>query len=154
MARLKNAKRKHEIAVFDPKNPTTEPVEGTAWKRLAKYIETIDDETDEDTDDTGYYDGDGTPEETVLSVVGGYSFEGLYDPEDAAQAMIATMKYKTGEGRRVWHRVTTSDGKKTYVQVANVSEIKAGAGDATAYEDFGCKLKWIKEPIEKGVSGS
>lgn len=152
MARNKNAKRKHEIAPFDPQNPTQVPDE-SAWKRLAKYIETIDDETDEDTDDTGYYDGDGTPEETVLSVVGGYSFEGLYDPEDAAQAMIASMKYKTGDARRVWHRVTSSDKKKTYTQVANVSEIKAGAGDATAYEEFGCTLKWIKEPIEAGVGG-
>ncbi len=96
---------------------------------------------------------DGTPEETVLSVVGGYSFEGLFDPEDEAQAMIAAMKYKTGDARRVWHRVTTADNKKTYTQVANASEIKAGAGDATSYEEFGCTLKWIKEPIEAGVGG-
>ena len=148
MVRQKNAKRKHEIAPFDPKNPTVVPSDD-AWKRLAKYIETIDDETDEDTDDTGYYDGDGTPEETVLTVVGGYSFEGIYDPEDAAQAMIAAMRYKTGEARRV----TTADGKKTYTQVANVSEIKAGAGDATAYEEFGCTIKWIKEPVEAGIGG-
>ncbi|MGJ0022729.1 phage tail tube protein [Streptococcus dysgalactiae] len=151
MAKEKNAKRKHEIAPFDPENPTKVPDEGT-WKRLARYIETIDDETDEDTDDTGYYDGDGTPEETVLSVVGGYSFEGLYDSEDEAQAMIAAMKYKTGDGRRVWHRVTESNGKKSLTQVANVSEIKAGAGDATAYEEFGCTIKWIKAPIEKGIT--
>lgn len=151
MAKEKNAKRKHEIAPFDPENPTKVPDEGT-WKRLARYIETIDDETDEDTDDTGYYDGDGTPEETVLSVVGGYSFGGLYDSEDEAQAMIAAMKYKTGDGRRVWHRVTESNGKKSLTQVANVSEIKAGAGDATAYEEFGCTIKWIKAPIEKGIT--
>ncbi|HFI0449113.1 TPA: phage tail protein [Streptococcus suis] len=150
MVRLKNAKRIHEIAPFDPKNPTVEPEEGQ-WKKLAKYIETIDDESDEDTDDTGYYDGDGNPEETVLSVVGGYSFEGLYDPEDAAQAMIEDMKFKTGDARRVWFRVTSSDGKKTYTQVANVSEIKAGSGDATAYEEFGCTIKWIKEPVIKGI---
>lgn len=150
MVRNKNAKRKHEIAPFDPANPSTAPTEGQ-WKRLAKYIETIDDETDEDTDDTGYYDGDGTPEETVLSVVGGYSFEGLYDPEDEAQALIANMRYKVGDERRVWHRVTSADGKKTYTQVANASDIKAGAGDATAYEEFGCTLKWIKAPNEGGV---
>ncbi|HEN3143854.1 TPA: phage tail protein [Streptococcus agalactiae] len=150
MARLKNAKRIHEIAAFDPLKGDTEPTE---WLRLAKYIETIDDETDEDTDDTGYYDGDGTPEETVLSVVGGYSFEGLYDAEDPAQALIAGMKYKTGDARRVWHRVTSADGKKRYTQIANASEIKAGAGDATEYEQFACTLKWIKEPKETAVSG-
>ncbi|MTB77338.1 phage tail protein [Streptococcus uberis] len=149
MARLKNAKRIHEIAAFDPLKPDTEP---TDWLKLAKWIETIDDETDEDTDDTGYYDGDGTPEETVMSVVGGYSFEGLYDAEDPAQALIAGMKYKTGDARRVWHRVTSADGKKRFTQVANTSEIKAGAGDATEYEQFGCTLKWIKEPKETAVT--
>ncbi|WP_249630584.1 phage tail tube protein [Streptococcus uberis] len=149
MARLKNAKRIHEIAAFDPLTPDTEP---TDWLKLAKWIETIDDETDEDTDDTGYYDGDGTPEETVLSVVGGYSFEGLYDAEDPAQALIAAMKYKTGDARRVWHRVTSADGKKRFTQIANASEIKAGAGDATEYEQFGCTLKWIKEPKETAVT--
>ena len=151
MVRNKNAKRIHEIAPFDPENPTVVPAEGQ-WKRLARYIETIDDETDEDTDDTGYYDGDGSPEETVLSVVGGYSFEGIYDPDDEAQAMIAGMKFKTGDGRRLWHRVTESNGKKKYTQVANVSEIKAGAGDATAYEEFGCTIKWIKATLEEGIS--
>lgn len=149
MARLKNAKRIHEIAAFDPLTGDTEPTE---WLKLAKWIETIDDETDEDTDDTGYYDGDGTPEETVLSVVGGYSFEGLYDAEDPAQALIAAMKYKTGDARRVWHRVTSADGKKRFTQIANASEIKAGAGDATEYEQFACTLKWIKEPKETAVT--
>lgn len=152
MARQKNALRVHEIAAFDPENPTKVPEDGAAWKRLAKYITSIEDDTDEETDDTGYYDGDGTPEETVTSVSGSYSVEGSYDPDDEAQAMIAAMKYKTGDGRRVWHRVTESNKKKSYTQVANVSEIKAGSGEATAYEDFGCKLKWIKAPIEKGIS--
>lgn len=149
MARLKNALRVHEIGVFDPTKPTTEP---TAWLKLAKYIETVNDESDEDTDDTGYYDGDGTPEETVLSVVGGFSFEGLYDAENPAQALIASMKYKIGDDRRVWFRVTSADKKKKWTQVANVSEIKAGDGDATEYEAFKCTIKWIKQPVEAAVT--
>lgn len=149
MARLKNALRVHEIGVFDPTKPTTEP---TAWLKLAKYIETVNDESDEDTDDTGYYDGDGTPEETVLSVVGGFSFEGLYDAEDTAQALIASMKYKNGDARRVWFRVTSADKKKTWTEVANVSEIKAGDGDATEYEAFECTIKWIRQPKEAAVT--
>lgn len=149
MARLKNALRVHEIGVFDPTKPTTEP---TAWLKLAKYIETVNDESDEDTDDTGYYDGDGTPEETVLSVVGGFSFEGLYDAEDPAQALIASMKYKIGDNRRVWFRVTSADKKKTWTEVANVSEIKAGDGDATEYEAFECTIKWIRQPKEAAVT--
>lgn len=149
MARLKNALRVHEIGIFDPTKPTTEP---TAWLKLAKYIETVNDESDEDTDDTGYYDGDGTPEETVLSVVGGFSFEGLYDAEDKAQALIASMKYKIGDERRIWFRVTSADKKKKWTEVANVSEIKAGDGDATEYEAFECTIKWIRQPKEAAVT--
>lgn len=149
MARLKNALRVHEIGIFNPTTPTAAP---TKWLKLAKYIETVNDESDEDTDDTGYYDGDGTPEETVLSVVGGFSFEGLYDAEDPAQALIASMKYKVGDDRRVWFRVTSANKKKTWTEVANVSEIKAGDGDATDYEAFECTIKWIKQPVEAAVS--
>ena len=149
MTRLKNALRVHEIGVLNPASPTTEPAE---WLKLAKYIETVNDESDEDTDDTGYYDGDGTPEETVLSVVGGFSFEGLYDAEDKAQALIASMKYKTGDARRIWFRVTSADKKKSWTEVANVSEIKAGDGDATEYEAFECTIKWIRQPKEAAVN--
>ncbi|HES6652979.1 TPA: phage tail protein [Streptococcus pyogenes] len=152
MARQKNAKRKHFVAPFDPAKPDTVP-EDNEFLPLAKYIESIEDDTDEETDDKGYYDGDGTSEETVTSVAGAYTASGIYDAEDKAQALIAGMKYKIGDGRRVWHRVIESNGKKSLTQVANVSEIKAGSGDATDYEEFGCKLKWIKLPIEKGISG-
>lgn len=151
MARQKNAQRKHFVAPFDPKTPDTVPAD-EAFLSLAKYIETIDDDTDEETDDTGYYDGDGTPEETVTSVSGAYTASGQYDPDDPAQALIASKKYEVGDGRRVWHRVVESNGKKTFTQVANLSGIKAGSGDATAYEEFEAKLKWIKKPIETGTT--
>ena len=151
MARQKNAKRQHFIAPFDPETPDTVPADG-AFLPLAKYIATIDDDTDEETDDTGYYDGDGTSEETVTSVSGSYTASGIYDAEDKAQALIASKRYEIGEARRVWHRVVESNGKKSFTQVANLSGIKAGSGDATAYEEFECKLKWIKKPIEKGIT--
>lgn len=151
MARQKNAQRKHFVAPFDPKTPDTVPAD-EAFLPLAKYIETIDDDTDEETDDTGYYEGDGTPEETVTSVSGAYTASGSYDPDDPAQALIASKKYEVGDGRRVWHRVVESNGKKTFTQVANLSGIKAGSGDATAYEEFEAKLKWIKKPIETGTT--
>ena len=151
MARMKNAKRKHLIAPFSPEKADIVP-EDNEFMPLSKYIESIEDDTDEETDDTGYYDGDGTPEETVTSVSGAYTASGIYDADDKAQAHIASMRYKIGEGRRVWHRVIESNNKKSFTQVANVSEIKAGSGDATDYEEFGCKLKWIKAPIEKAIT--
>ncbi|GAB2022063.1 major tail shaft protein [Pseudolactococcus yaeyamensis] len=149
MARAKNALRGHFIGVWDPVNPTKKP---TAWLELAHYIQTITDDTDEETDDTGFYDGDGTPEETVTSVKGSYTFEGFYDPTDLAQKLLADMKFEIGDGRRVWHKVVSSDNTKQWIQVANASEIVAGDGDATSFEAFKAKLSWIKLPEESAVT--
>lgn len=148
--RLKNAKRKHFVAPWSADAPTTKP-EAEGYKLLAKYIATVSDETDEETDDTGFYDGDGTPEETVTSVAAGFAFEGFHDAEDAAQQLIAGMKYKTGDDRRVWFKVVSADGKKQWEGVANVSGIKAGDGDATEFEGFECTIKWITLPKETPV---
>ena len=87
MARQKNAQRKHFVAPFDPKTPDTVPAD-EAFLRLAKYIETIDDDTDEETDDVGYYDGDGSPEETVTSVSGTYTASGSYDPDEDRKSVV------------------------------------------------------------------
>lgn len=149
--RLKNAHRGHFIAPFDPLKPDTKPLDD-AYLELAKYIATVTDESDEETDDEGFYDGDGTPEETVVSISPGFSFEGYYDSEDPAQKMIADMKYKVGEDRRLWHKVVSSDGTTQWEQVANVSGIKAGDGDATEFEGFECTIKWIKLPIKTDLS--
>lgn len=141
----KNALRKHYVAVL--KNDT-EPTKDD-WKLLAKNIITVSDESDENTEDDAFYDGDGTPEETVTSISAGYSFEGHYDVEDEAQQLIVAMKYKLGEGRRLWFKVVSSDGKKEWTEKANVSGIKAGDGDASEYEAFECTIKWIRLPQEK-----
>lgn len=146
--RYKNAIRKHYVAPW--KEGEEKPAE-EKYERLAKYIATVTDETDEETDDTGYYDGDGTPEEFVTSVAAGHSFEGFYDADDPGQALIAGMKYKLAEERRVWYKVVSSDGKKQWEGVANVSGIKAGDGDATEYEGFECTIRWIQLPKETAV---
>nr|MDK8213976.1 phage tail protein [Enterococcus faecalis] len=49
-AREKNAKREHYIAEYTPGKETA-PTEDTEWLRLAKYISTIGDDSDEETDD-------------------------------------------------------------------------------------------------------
>ena len=149
MSRLKNALRAHYIAPLDTSDPAKMP---TAWLELAKWISSVSDETDEQTDDTGFYDGDGTPETTVTGVSGAYSFEGFYDGEYPAQALIAGMKSKIGDDRKVWHKVVTSDGKKQYVGMATVSDIVAGAGDATEYEDFSCTITYNQIPAESPVT--
>jgi hypothetical protein len=144
MARLKNAERKHYVQAYTP----GESDPGDEWLELAKYISTIGDDTNEDTEDEAFYDGDGTPETTVTSVAEAYTPEGYYDPEDPAQELIAGLKRKTGDGRKIWHRVVRSDGKKEWVGRATVSAIVAGAGDASAYETFSCNIRFDRIPEE------
>jgi|SRR5690625_1819392 len=149
MARLKNAERKHYVQAYEPGQD--EP--GEEWFELAHLISTIGDDTQEETEDEAFYDGDGTPETTVTSVAQAYTPEGYYDPEDEAQELIASLKFKTGDGRKIWHRVVRSDGKKEWVGVATVTAIVAGAGDASAYETFSCNIRFDQIPEETDLSG-
>lgn len=143
MARYKNALRGHFIApVTDPK---VEPEKST-YLELAKWIEDIADDTDEQTTSTAYYDGDGTEETTVTSVKGTYTFKGTYDKEDPAMKYIADLKYKLGNERLVWHKVVDADGKNQAVGIATVSDIKAGSGAAAEYEEFSCKISYNSLP--------
>lgn len=150
MTRQKNALRGHFVA---PYNNGTEPTGESAWLELAKWITDVSDDTDEKTEDQAFYDGDGTEETSVISVKGAYTFEGTYDPDDKAQALIAAMKYKTGDERKVWHKVVQSDKKKQFVGVATVTEIKAGSGAAADYEAFGCKISYNATPKESAIVG-
>lgn len=150
MTRQKNALRGHFVA---PYNNGTEPTGESTWLELAKWITDVSDDTDEKTEDQAFYDGDGTEETSVISVKGAYTFEGTYDPEDKAQALIAAMKYKTGDERKVWHKVVQSDKKKQFVGVATVTEIKAGSGAAADYEAFGCKISYNATPKESAIVG-
>ncbi|MDT2860945.1 phage tail tube protein [Lactococcus lactis] len=149
MTRLKNALRGHFIAPV----PTTgaEPADSD-YLELAKWISGVTDDTNEETDDTGFYDGDGTKETTVTGVSGAYTFDGFYDSEDPAQALVAAKKYKIGDDRKLWHKIVSADGKKQWTGLATVSDIKAGDGDATDYEAFGCKLTFNQLPKEKAIT--
>lgn len=111
MARQKNALRGHFIAPY-VKGEKTE-VAKDKFLELAKWIKDISDDTDEKTEDEAYYDGDGTEETTVVGVKGAYTFEGTYDPDDKAQKHIADMKYKTGDGRKVWHLIVSAHEKNS-----------------------------------------
>lgn len=145
MSKSKNALRQHFIAPWK-KGDTTAPSTGEAFLPLAKWIATVSDASDEDTSDDGYYDGDGTPEKVVNSVTLGYSFEGSYDNEDPAQKMVADMRTKVGDDRKVWFKVISAAGDETWTGVAVVSEIVAGDGDATEWEAFKATVTYIKNP--------
>lgn len=148
MARLKNALRGHFVQAYTIGQE--EP--GAEWLELAKYISTIGDDTQEGTEEEAFYDGDGTPETDVTSVAGAYTPEGYYDQDDPAQALIAGLKYKIGDGRKIWHKVVSADGTKEWVGRATVSAIVAGAGDASAYETFSCNIRFDQIPTESEVT--
>ena len=116
-------------------------------------MKTSEAENDEDTDDIAYYNGDGTKKTVVTSVKSGYSFEGDYIKEDEAQAIVAAMRFKTGDDRNVWFKVVEADGKTQYVGVATVSGIKIGGGDASEYEKFECTISWNVAPKQSAVVG-
>ena len=145
MARNKNALRKSYIASF------SDDLEDATWLRLAHYISASNSENDEETDDTGFYDGDGSKETNVTGIILGFSYEGFYDPEDPAQKMIADMRLSTGDGRKVWFKTVSSDGTKQWIGRATVTDIVAGEGDATEYEAFKATIKWDITPVETQV---
>lgn len=148
MARLKNALRGYFIAPYT-KGETEAPED--KWLELAHYISDVSDDTDEETDDTAFYDGDGTKETTVIGVSGAYSFEGSFDAEDEAMAYVETLKYKLGDERKVWFRVVSADGKKEWVGIAAVTGIIAGSGAASDYESFSCTITYNQIPKETAL---
>src|SRR5690554_7144427 len=80
MARQKNALTEYYVGAI-PQDGMTEP----EYFRLAKWISTVTDDSEEETESIGYYDGDGTPETDVISVAKTYTFEGFYDDEDRSE---------------------------------------------------------------------
>lgn len=140
MARTKNALRKHEIAL---RTDEVMPTEG--FLELAKYISSITDDTEEEKDDSVYYDGDGTPSNEVVSLAEAWTVEGTYDPEDPAQKVVADMKRKLGASRNIWHRITYTSGV-VVEGPATVNDIVAGGGDAADYDAFSCVLNYTRIP--------
>lgn len=151
MARNKNALRQHLIADFDPLTSTVVP-EDLEFKELAHWITDIEDGSDENVEEYADFAGDGTPKDEVTTFKEAYDVSGTYDPEDPAQALVASKKRKLGEGRKVWHRVITADGTKQYTGIATLTAIVAGSGNAAEYEAFGCRIAFDALAEEKELS--
>lgn len=139
MARNKNALRQHLIAEFDPENRTAVPTD-EEFLELAHWITDIEDGSDETVDEYADYAGDGTPKDEVTSFKEAYDVTGTYDPNDPAQALVASKKRKLGDGRKIWHRIITSDGSKQITAPATVTAIVAGSGNAADFEAFSCRI--------------
>lgn len=149
MARKKNALTEYYVGAM-PIDGISEP----EYFRLAKWISNVEDDSDEETEDTGFYDGDGTPETDIISVKKAYSFEGFYDEEDPAMKFIAGLEFETGEKRKIMFKQVRTNGD-TLEGKATVSEIKVTGGEATEYATFECTIAWDKKPtITKATTGA
>ncbi|WP_054704756.1 hypothetical protein [Bacillus sp. JCM 19041] len=138
-AREKNALTAYFVA------PIPSNGEEPEWKQLARWINSVTDDSDENTEDTGYYDGDGTPETDVMSVKEAYSFEGMYDHTDEAMKFIAGLKRTPGQARKIMLKKVEAHGD-TAIGRATVANIVASGGEATEYGAFSCLISFDRSP--------
>ena len=139
MARKKNALTEHYIA------PMPENGQEPDYMRIAKWISNVEPSAEEETEETAYYDGDGTPETDVISVRMTWSFEGVYDDDDPAHKFIRSLEFETGEGRKVMYKQVRQDG--TVLEgPATVTEPITTGGEASAYEQFSFTIAWDRKP--------
>lgn len=143
MARLKNAIREHYVADYEEGEDAPKMDD---FMLLAKWIQTITDETEDQTEEEGDYAGDGTLRTEVSGVSERWTVEGAYDSSDDAQELIVGKKRKPNK-RKVWHLIKQTNGEN-FLGVATATDIVGGSGDATEHEDFGCTLNYDEIPEE------
>lgn len=145
-----NLKLKLNIQHFArKKNALTEyfvgPIDEEATLKLAKWINNVSDDADEETEDYADYAGDGTPATDVISVKKAYAFEGMFDEEDEAMAFVAEKEFDTGEGRKIMFKQVRTNGD-TYEGIATLSGVKVTGGEASEYALFECTISWDNRP--------
>lgn len=145
MGRKKNALTEYHVGKL------AKDKEEVEYNRLARYISTVEDDSDEETEDEAFYDGDGTPEEDVISVKKKYTFEGMYDDDDEAMKFIASLEFETGEGRKIMFKQVRTNGDEL-AGPATVTEPKVTGGEASEYAEFSCAIAWDKKPEIKKKS--
>ena len=150
MPKNKNALRKHYIGPYKEATLDTPPsLEEYLW--LAKGLKSSSPENNEETDDSAYFDGDGTKEEIVVSKTRGRTFEGHRDYSDKAQNFVADKEDEVGDDLVVWYKEVSSDGKTQKEGLARLSEIEIGDGEASELETIKFKIAWIRKPKKSTV---
>lgn len=142
--RKKNAIVKYEIALLGEENPT--------YVRLAKYITDVTQSANDETEEIGYYDGDGTPVTEVSGAKYTYEVAGYRDVNDEAQNLIAGLRHETGDGRKIMLKVTMLNGDVEDGE-ATVSNIVVEGGNATDYAPFSCTISRNSKPTVTKEAG-
>jgi len=146
--RNKNAKRQHFVAPFLGEGSAPSAAE---FLPLAKFITEITDGSDDMTDEFADYAGDGTVQTDIIGIQESWDISGTFDATDPAQALIAGMKRKVGNERKVWHRIVDSNGTEEVVGVATALSIVAGSGAAEDHEEFSCTLQYDQRPAVNSI---
>ena len=141
--RNKNAKRQHFVAPFTT-GETVPSMEN--FLPLAKFITEITDGSDDQTDEFADYAGDGTVQTDIIGIQESWNISGTFDATDEAQGLIAGMKRKVGNDRKLWHLIIDSNGTEEIVGVATALSIIAGSGSADEHEEFSCTLQFDQRP--------
>ncbi|MCL2559273.1 MAG: phage tail protein [Turicibacter sp.] len=146
--RNKNAKRQHFVAPFTGAEAAPAMAE---FLPLAKFITDITDGSDDQTDEFADYAGDGTVQTEITGIQESWDISGTFDVTDPAQALIAGMKRKVGNERKVWHMIIDSNGTEEVVGVATALSIVAGSGSAEDHEEFACTLQFDQRPEVRSI---
>ena len=136
MARTKNAKTKYEVKLKEGAGD---------YVRLGKFISTITNNSEDEIEETAYYDGDGTVTSTVKGTKESFEFSGVYDPEDPGQKLIDGLKDKDGDGRVILLKVTDPEGN-IEDGPATVTNIVTRGGEASDYAPFTCTITRNEKP--------
>lgn len=139
MSKFKNALTEYYIANMP---------EGSAepdYKRFAKWISEVTDDTDETVDSQAYYDGDGTEEDEVTGIKLQYGFSGIFDASDEAHALVASKKLALGDGRKLMLKIVHTDGM-IYEGPATISNIKTTGGAASDHAPIECTIAYNRVP--------
>lgn len=137
--RKKNALTEHYIA------PVPENGSEPNYMRLAKWVHTIEPDSDEETDDTAYYDGDGTPETDVISVKKTWAAEGSYLDSDPAHKFLRSIENKSGEHRKGMYKQVRQNGD-VLEGPATFTDVITTGGEASDFEPLQVTINWDREP--------
>lgn len=135
-----NSERTHYVAPWT--DDETKPAED-AYLWLASGITTMGNDTEDVSEDYADYTGIDSTDVTGVKVK--WAPEGFVDYEDAAQELIIGKQHEIGDGRKIWHKWTATNGD-VFEGVAKVIEPKVGGGDSNTKEELTFTIQHEKVP--------
>lgn len=126
--------------------------ETEAAKRIGAGISTFGTESNEETDDTAYLDGNGVSTSDVIGGQPAVTFEGHRFYGDEAQDFVFSLKHKYNQDRVVQFKWVQPDGT-TLTGPATIMNIEGPGGDANAKGEISFEVRFRGAPtITEGTA--